>query len=338
MTRVSALSVLVAVSLSLGCNEYQLSGSEYYETFMQTPSVAVDILFVVDNSPSMVHEHAAVVQGFGSFIGEVMESESDFQIGVITTDMETHEGGMLLGDPAWISTTDPDYGQAFMDKIETVGIEGSGFEKGLQAAKQALFDSPAGFGDTENEGFLRWDADLAIVAVSDENDCSDEGGLPAGSDQEACYNHADMLVPVVNYIDGFRNLKTESRNVTFSAIVGPPVTDGCEDTKYGLRYLTVASNLGGLKGDICQTDWAEMMGDVGLIATGVNTWFALSHYPDPDTIEVTVDEVTVAPDPDEIDGWTYVVEDNGVYFWGDSIPPRDSEVVIHYWTTSQGND
>jgi len=333
--RFPALVVLVAAALTLGCNEYRLSGSEYYETFQQTPSVAVDILFVVDNSPSMVQEHAAVIQGFGAFIGEVMESESDFHIGVITTDMETHEGGILLGDPPWIATTDPDYGLAFMDKIEVVGIGGSGFEKGLQAAKQALYDSPAGFGNTENDGFLRWDADLAIVVVSDENDCSDEGNLPAGAEQEDCYTSADLLVPVVNYIDGFRNLKTEDRNVTFSAIVGPPVTDGCEDTKYGLRYVTVASNLGGLKGDICQTDWGDMMSDVGLIATGVNTWFALSHYPDPDTIEVTVDEVTVDHDPDGINGWTYVVEDNGVYFWGDSVPPRDSEVVIHYWTTSQ---
>ena len=48
-----------------------------------------------------------------------------------------------------------------------------------------------------------------------------------------------------------------------------------------------------------------------------------------------VDGAPVAEDPAEINGWTYVVEDNGVYFWGDAIPPRDSEVVIHYWTTVQ---
>jgi len=334
MRRTSCLAVAVAFAwAATGCNEYELRGNEYLEVFEQTPSVAVDILFVVDNSPSMVHEHTAVVQGFGAFISEVMESDSDFHIGVTTTDMETNEGGLLLGNPNYISTEDADYAYEFMQKIEAVGVDGSGWEKGLGAAKQALFDSPAGFGDTENSGFMRYDADLAIVVVSDENDCSDEGNLPH-NDQQECYTMDEKLVPVVDYINAYAGLKPETYDVTFSAIVGPEIAEGCEDTKPGFRYLTVAQEMEGLRGDICQNDWSDMMGELGLIATGLNTFFVLQAAPDVETVEVTVDEVPVEYDPDELDGWSYRAEDTAIYFWGDGVPPRDSEVVIHYWTAA----
>ena len=335
MTKTRLLAGFFALLCGIGCNEYQLRGNEYTEVFYQTPSVAVDILFVVDNSPSMVHEHQLVVEGFVDFILEVEESESDFQIGVITTDMEGNDGGILLGDPPFISTTETDYASAFMEKIHVVGTGGSGWEKGLQAARTALLDSPAGFGDTENAGFIRWDADLAVAVVSDENDCSDEGALPA-NDQNECYDMPDLLVPVVNYIEDFQDLKTEDHKVTFSAIVGPEIEEGCEDTKPGHRYMTVAKNMQGLQGNICESDWSGMMSDLGLISTGILTYFTLQAYPAEDTIEVTVDDEPVAHDPDEIDGWSYRIEDNAIYFWGGSMPPRDSEVTIHYFTSSSG--
>ena len=330
----AAAALLVAMCVQCGCNEYALRGNEYTEVFYQTPSVAVDILFVVDNSPSMKEEHDLVVDGFVDFIHEVEESQSDFHIGVITTDMESNEGGMLLGG-SYITSEDMDYGQSFLQQIYLVGTGGSGWEKGLQAARTALFDSPVGFGDTENDGFMRWDADLAIVVVSDENDCSDEGALPH-NDQAECYDSADLLVPVVNYIADYEGLKSDDYRVSFSAIVGPEIVEGCDDTRPGHRYVTVASQLEGLQGNICANDWGMMMGDLGLIASGVQTYFALQSYPAEDTIEVTVDDAPVEYDPDEIDGWSYRVEDNAVWFWGDSIPPRDSEVTIHYWTTSAG--
>jgi hypothetical protein len=334
MRRTCCLALVAALAAATpGCNEYELRGNEYLEVFEQTPSTAVDILFVVDNSPSMVHEHTAVVQGFGAFINEVMESDSDFHIGVTTTDMETNEGGLLLGSPNYITTEDSDYGYGFMQMIEAVGVDGSGWEKGLGAAKKALFDAPAGFGDTENTGFMRYDADLAIVVVSDENDCSDEGNLPH-MDQEECYTMDEKLVPVVDYINAFQGLKPDSYDVTFSAIVGPEIAEGCDDTKPGFRYLAVAQELEGLRGDICQNDWSGMMGELGLIASGLNTFFVLQAPPDLETVEITVDEVAIEQDVEELQGWSYRTEDNAIYFWGDAIPPRGSEVVIHYWTAA----
>ena len=331
-TLIISIVVALGVAITGGCSDYGLAGTEHTEVWVLAPSVAVDILFVVDDSPSMKQEQDKVGAGFGSFIFEVNESDSDWQIGVITTDMETNDGGILLGpEPLFISPETPNYEAVFLSKIDSVGTDGSGWEKGLQAAKRALFDSPAGVGDTANAGFLRDDADLAIVVVSDENDCSDEGALPH-VDQGECYNNPELLVPLTDYIHAYEGLVSGESSVTFSGIVGPPIVDGCDDTKPGHRYLSVATELGGLKANICEADYGSIMADLGLTATGVQSFFPLQWIPDLDTIEVSIDEQDVPADPDGQDGWSYETEENTVYLWGTYLPPRESTVRIHYWT------
>jgi len=326
----AALTLLAAA----GCNEYELRDTEHLEVFHQDPSAAVDILFVVDDSPSMVQEHQKVIDAFDAFIGEVVESDTEYHLGVTTTDMDDNGGGLLIGEPAYLTpeTNGGDVAPVFMEKIHAVGTDGSGWERGLQAAKRALFDSPAGVGDTANAGFLRGDADLALIVVSDENDCSDEGNLPQ-QDQLECYEHDDLLVPVIDYIHAYRGLKGDDElAVTFSAIVGPPGVQTCADTVPGRRYLTAAQELQGVTGDICDPDFHEAMREAGLASTGVRTAFELEAYPDATTLEVWIDQQPVAEDPEELDGWSYRLEDNAVHFWGDAVPPRGSTVKVHYWT------
>ncbi len=323
--------VLLLAPLS-GCNEYQLSGTEHTEVFFLDPSVAVDILFVVDNSPSMKQEHDKVKEAFADFIFEVNESDSDWHIGVTTTDMESEAGGVLLGpNPLYITPDTPNYEALFMAKIDMVGTQGSGWEKGLQAAKTALLDSPVGVADTANAGFLRDDADLAIAVISDENDCSDGGALPH-EDQQECYWQNEDLVPTQQFINAYESLKRDDQATTFSGIVGPPDAEACENATPGHRYLTMVSEFDGLEADICEEDYERVMSDLGLVATGVQTFFVLQSTPDPETIEVRVDEVDVPEDPTESDGWSFRSDENTVYLWGSHEPPRGSKVEIHYWT------
>ena len=64
-----------------------------------------DILWVIDNSRSMEDEQALVAEGFVSFIQNVEESNADFHIGVVTTDLvNTEQNGRLVGDPLLISS------------------------------------------------------------------------------------------------------------------------------------------------------------------------------------------------------------------------------------------
>src|SRR5690606_25028489 len=135
------------------------------------------------------------------------ETGADFHIGVVTTDFEydSIDRGRLLGVPPVITKHD-DYVALFQERA-LVGIGGSGREKGLQVAEYAL--SPI-MTTGPNAGFLRETANLLVVIVSDEEDCSDRGalGIERG-DNTACYSERDKLAPVSSFVTNLRNLKSD---------------------------------------------------------------------------------------------------------------------------------
>jgi hypothetical protein len=121
-----------------------------------------------------------------------------------------------------------------------VGTDGCGFEQQLEAAWKAL--APAtdksfsrgtgGHGNAENAGFLREDSVLAVVVVSDEDDCSipDEArALFSPNDQNillnvSCGLNPNSLHPVSRYVDGLRSLRPDNPDlVVFAAIAGVPL-------------------------------------------------------------------------------------------------------------------
>ncbi|MCB9558065.1 MAG: hypothetical protein H6707_18265 [Deltaproteobacteria bacterium] len=184
----------------------------------------VDILFVVDNSGSMLEEQANLRKNFPRLI-EALRSPAfgdadpnddrpctdhdasgcaipDLRLGVTSTDLGSlgkdvdqtclgpGDGGRLLIKPRipgcalpssdrFISFSDgrsnvagAGSGEAAIEAVKqafsciaAVGTEGCGFEQPLEAARRAL--SPEINGD-----FLRPDALLAIVFITDEDDCS----------------------------------------------------------------------------------------------------------------------------------------------------------------------
>jgi hypothetical protein len=319
--------VLLVASVAAGC------GSEggFYEqtnidTFSQAPNNEVDILWVVDDSYSMAEEQAILAEGFASFAGELDESGTDFQIGVITTSFEytNPERAKLLGEPPFLTMTD-DYERLFEERATAVGVEGSDKEKGLEAASWAVspqMTAPGGL----NEGFVRDTAQLLVVIVSDEEDCSDNGALE-GQAPEACYTESNELTPVSTFVQELRELKADPERVTVSAIVGQTDSE-CPDVWTGSRYITAAAQTGGLAGDICQSSWDSMLEVMGLTAVGIRSTFQLRDGAVPNTIEVTVDEDEVGEDA--VNGWTYDRPTRYVEFHGDAIPPRDSVIVIKY--------
>jgi len=64
--------------------------------------------------------------------------------------------------------------------IAAVGARGCGLEQPLESMKRALIDQAG----TENAGFLRPDAHLAVIVISDEDDCSAADPGVFGSDAE----------------------------------------------------------------------------------------------------------------------------------------------------------
>lgn len=318
---VGAVALLALVACKNDNQVVEQSGSD---TWYQEPTNEVDILFVVDDSHSMAAEQDNLGVGFANFIDEIEATGTLFQIAVITTsfDYADPDRGKFVGP---VITPDDDYLNLFRDQVH-VGTTGSDKEKGLEAAAYAL--SPT-MTTGANAGFLREDAFLMIVFVSDENDCSDEGALE-GMNAEACYQNTDMLVPVTDYVYDYRELKDDPEKVQIGTIVGPEATEGCEDAVPGFRYHSLAQYMGGVVGDICETNYDTVMYDLGLNASGVRTSFQLSHGVKEDTLEVFVDEVPVAEDPTKTNGWTYDDESYYVTFWGNAIPARGATIVANY--------
>ena len=125
--------------------------------------------------------------------------------------------------------------------LTTRGTAGCGFEQPLEAALEALTpassalrfsDDRPGHGDGANAGFLRPESILAIVIVSDEDDCSvADPGLFDPTDLRfdralnvRCAIDVAALYPVERYVDGFAALRArQPSRLLVASIAGVPV-------------------------------------------------------------------------------------------------------------------
>jgi len=323
-----SLAIVMSVAL-LGCSgsENKIGRLTQTDVFHQVPTNMVDVLWVVDNSSSMADEQEKIGDRFGDFILGLNDADVDWHVGVISTDLDEPEGaGMLRGEPRILTADTPDYLRLFQERVE-LGTDGSDKEKGIDAAFEAL-SYPLIVSFDANDGFRRDGAMLMINYFSDENDCSDRGGLRDVEGGVACYSQQDKLAPVAELIRDYRTLVSGDERLIVSSIVGPSISAGCEGSKPGTRYQTMAKAFGGLQGDICDTDFIDIMQELGLQAGGMSTSFILEHFAVLETIEVWVDEDTVLPD--SVDGWSYDNEYHVIHFHGDAIPPRGSRIQVRY--------
>ncbi len=103
-------------------------------------------------------------------------------------------------------------GQDFTSNV-FVGVCGSGKEQGLEAARLAVSE-PLRSG--ANAGFLRPGARLAVIVVSDDDDCSDPLMQGTSNELPGCTSYA-----VQSYVDFFQGaIGGEDRNVVFGVISG----------------------------------------------------------------------------------------------------------------------
>lgn len=326
------MTALVLMGL-IGCDgsDQRIHRQSQVETFLQEPTNEIDVLWVVDDSQSMADEQAKIAERFDDFITGINDAGVDWHMGVISTDLDNMENAALLqGEPHFLTKDTPNYRTLFQERVR-VGIDGSDMEKGIDAAFQALTE-PLLSGP--NDGFRRPGATLMINYFSDENDCSDRGALVGEWVAEPCYDRSELLVPVVELIRDYRTLAENGERMYVSAIVGPKIAAGCEGAKPGSRYNTMADAFGGLKGDICEQDFDQIMGELGVQAGGISTSFILEHYAVEGSIKVWVDDEKVASDSE--DGWTYDGRYHVIHFHGDGIPPRGSKIRVEYEIAQQG--
>jgi hypothetical protein len=126
--------------------------------------------------------------------------------------------------------------------VAVTGLGGCGFEQQLEAVLKAVtpstsaitfFDGTRGHGDVENAGFVRRDSVLAIVLLTDEEDCSIQAGSEdifdtgsatyPGDLNLRCFMYKDAQWPVRRYVDGLKALRAgRERLLVVGAITGVP--------------------------------------------------------------------------------------------------------------------
>jgi hypothetical protein len=229
----------------------------------------------------------------------------------------------------WVDRDTPDGARVFSELV-AVGDGSFGLEMGFENARLALED-PAW--PATDAGFLREDADLAIVFVSDEDD------LSPGS--------------VADYVNGFRALKgaagqREEGRVRLAVVAGidPPATGSatsCDsddgEAVWAPRYVTLAAVSGGPSWSICG-DLDGIAESVGLTVSEQKLEFALSGIPLTSSLDVGLYASVEAEDRLQtlVRGEDYVLfstddEDGQQVVWmrfPDGLLPPGSVLIVEY--------
>jgi hypothetical protein len=156
-----------------------------------------------------------------------------------------------------------------------VGICGSGKEQGLEASRLALEAARPGGG---NEGFLRPGALLAVIIVSDDDDCSDPLHTGTSAEPTACTSYA-----VQNYVDYFKGpIAGEARSLVLGLIVAVDPADptravvcrepsGNNTEHAALRYRSFADAFpaNSVVDSVCKADFHDTLVQIaGLLDPG----------------------------------------------------------------------
>lgn len=274
----------------------------------------VDVLWIVDDSESMELHQNAIAQQFGSFVDVLTQNSMDFNIAITTTDMSgSGEKGGFVGSPKVLNSLLPEVKDVFFNSVR-VGISGSPLSRGLEAMKAALSPTLLAGG---NRGFLRPDARLVIIFVSDDDDHS-----------------AGTAASYASFLDQVRPefaFKARGWMVNFIGVttLGGGCLTGTSRFGYpGERYMELAKNSFGIAESICSADMASALRNIRSRIVGMITEYVLERSPIDGTLFVYVDGVQIPAD--SVNGYSYNTETRVVRFNGKAVPGPDSAVKIEY--------
>ena len=233
--------------------------------------------------------------------------------------------GLTLNNKTFVLKPEHEDAKEIFEEMVVVGTSGSGIEMGLEAAKLALSE-PLLSGD--NSGFLREEANLSLIFISDEDDFSP--------------------LSTSTYQRFFTELKGEEAyrersRMRISAVVGktiPPYDQApsCESENgigyFGPRYIELASKTEGALESICDEDFSPIAEELGLLASGLEVSFELSALPDTETLVVKL----YAEESDDSfirelvkdEEFFYIIESNTITFDINALPASETYIVAEY--------
>ena len=223
-------------------------------TFTQKINNEIDILFMIDNSSSMTEMQSKLYDQLPLFMNvlEMLPTKPSLHVAVVSSDMGapgdstssimcTHSGdaGQFQSAPRGMCTattittgddyiSDADNMPNFTNPIASVfqciallGDKGCGFENQLASIDRALGGD--GQQPSTNAGFLRSEAYLGIVILTNEDDCSAPANTPLYSLNGMSQNVANQYGPIANYrCNQFGHLCTDPSGAVEMPPLQPP--------------------------------------------------------------------------------------------------------------------
>jgi hypothetical protein len=261
-----------------------------------TTSRPLDVLFVVDDSATMLQEQAALADALPAFVEELTATEElvDLHVGFVSSNLGTapagsggdscagrgDDGHLLVratcpaltdGAPFVAHRLEPagdaevNYTGELATQLEcmaALGTAGCGFEQHLESMRRGLMN------EVENAGFLREQANLAVVVLADEDDCS-------ASDRALFIEQpgGDTRDSELGELSSYRCFEfgvSCDGDPEDERALGPRagcVTD--DDSVYIEPIATYAQFLIGLKGGSHRVVYSAIVGDVGPVTVGI---------------------------------------------------------------------
>lgn len=278
----------------------------------------VDILWIVDNSTSMLKHQQRLSEQVPDLVSKLNALKMDYHMAVVTSSMggSNPDGGKFIGNPKYVTSKTPDLVNSLKNRM-IVGEAGSNLERGLESMENAL---SSGYLANEGKGFYREDALLVVIALSDEDDFSKS-------------NSSAGITYYKNFLDSIKTPWVDgSRSWVFNFIGVLSLTSQCKTfndfASAGLSYMGLADESGGVKESICSTNLASAVGNIRSRIYQILTDFKLSKVPLVETIEVKINGVSIPRDT--VNGWDYVASLNVVRFYGTAVPAADASIKVDF--------
>jgi len=267
-------------------------GGEQVDTFRDEPLPVVDVLAMVDTSPSFASKRAGVRANFEAWLGSNSLRCTDLRWAFAPADGAADAGvAFALNDAgsAWTSSLEPDF---------------------VARALSAFDALPAG---SETEACIGPAAELM------QNVAPRDGGSFAG----LCVTDAleQSTTPMVR----LQQLRARTPSMTWNAVTGL-ASSSCsvEAADDGVHAALVqASN--GAREDLCTPQWWNAFTPLGFPTCGARSQYYLTTRPTPGSLEVRVNG-TLIPQTD----WSWDATSNALSFVAGHAPPLGSTIEARY--------
>ncbi len=281
----------------------------------------VDIVLVIDNSGSMAEEQANLSGKLNDLL--VAIADSSWQINVINTStvvanndiFNANLGGQETCNSTLIRKGDADPTTAFANAVKA-GTSGSGNEMGIRQAVVGL-RCP---GKMPRAG-----ASLAVLIVSDEDNCSLDGA-DCGAAPWAKENY------LIDYVEKSMGMVV-GKNAGFYGIIAPSKAECTTAFNPSPQYIRLFDYKAAVPkqnyGNICDASYKTTLNRISQnIALLLDNKFTLAKTPAPGTLNVSVKSAAGVVTP--VNPGDYTQTNNTVTFNAGKEPANGSTIIFDY--------